>query len=174
MNTYTNKILVLGVGNLLLADEGIGVLVVEALRTRYSFPPHVELLDGGTLGLDLLYYLEGVDRLLIVDAVETGRPAGSVIRLADEQVPAFLARKVSPHQVGIPDMLFAAQLRDLYPQQIVLWGVQPAWLELGLDLSPPVAARLDFLVEAVCAELTAWGVESTSRAAPTTPSGTLP
>ena len=155
--------LVLGVGNLLLSDEGVGLRVVERLVTTYTLPEQVQVLDGGTLGLDLLYYLADedgrpVENLLIVDAVEMGKAAGTLLRLEGEEIPAFLSMKMSPHQIGIPDMLFAARLRDIYPHHVVLWGVQPGTLDVGLDLSPPVSAQVDVLVTHVLAELDRWGI----------------
>jgi hydrogenase maturation protease len=162
------KTLILGVGNLLLSDEGVGLRVVEQLAATYELPEEVQTLDGGTLGLDLLYYLEGanglpVENLLIVDAVEMGEEPGTLLRLEGDQVPSFLSIKISPHQVGIPDMLFAAKLKDLYPRNVVLWGVQPGTLETGLDLSPAVAAQVDVLVEKVVEELARWGDHITPR-----------
>lgn len=155
--TSTPTTLILGVGNLLASDEGVGIHVIQRLQAEYQFPEEVQLLDGGTLGMDLLFYLENVRNLLIIDAVETGQPPGTLIRLAGDEVPAFFSLKMSPHQVGVPDMLFAAKLRDLYPQEIVLWGVQPGSLEIGLELSPPVAAQLESLVARVMEELERWG-----------------
>ncbi len=152
--------LILGVGNLLLSDEGVGLRVLERLAATYDLPEGVQTLDGGTLGLDLLYYLEGVENLLIIDAVEMGKEPGTLLRLEGDEVPAFLSIKISPHQIGIPDMLFAAKLKDLYPRNVVLWGVQPAVLDAGLDLSPLVAARVDELAEKVVEELRRWGVEA--------------
>jgi hydrogenase maturation protease len=151
------KTLILGVGNLLLSDEGVGLRVVERLATIYDLPDGVQTLDGGTLGLDLLYYLEGVDNLLIVDAVEMGKGPGTLLRLEGEDVPAFLSIKMSPHQIGIPDMLFAAKLKEIYPRNVVLWGVQPEVLDTGLDLSATVAARVDVLVDKVVEQLIQWG-----------------
>jgi hydrogenase maturation protease len=153
----TAQTLVLGVGNLLLSDEGVGLRVVERLVTAYDIPDGVLTLDGGTLGLDLLYYLDGVENLLIVDAVEMGEKPGALVRLEGDEVPSFLSVKMSPHQIGVPDMLFAAKLRDLYPRNVVLWGVQPGSLEVGLELSPPVAAQVDVLVENILGELLRWG-----------------
>ncbi len=153
-----SKTLILGVGNLLLSDEGAGIQVIERLQERYALPAEVQVLDGGTLGMDLLYYLEGVDCLLIVDAVETDGPPGALLRLAGDEVPAFLSVKISPHQVGIPDMLFAAKLKGCAPPDIVLWGVQPGSLDIGLELSPPVAAQVDPLVEKLCEELARRGM----------------
>jgi hydrogenase maturation protease len=145
------------VGNLLLSDEGAGLRVVEQLVTTHDLPEDVMALDGGTLGLDLLHYLEGVDNLLIVDAVEMGEDPGMLIRMEGDEIPSFLSVKMSPHQVGIPDMLFAAKLRDLYPRNVVLWGVQPGSLKIGLDLSPPVADQVPVLVDHLLGELARWG-----------------
>ncbi len=154
---------ILGVGNLLLSDEGVGLRVVERLVTTYTLPEEVQVLDGGTLGLDLLHYLEGadgrpVDNLLIVDAVEMGKEPGTLIRMEGDEVPSFLSVKISPHQVGIPDMLFAAKLRDIYPRHVVLWGIQPGTLDVGLDLSPRVGAQVDVVVAKVLEELSRWGI----------------
>jgi hydrogenase maturation protease len=152
------KTLVLGVGNLLLSDDGVGVHTIRRLQEVAQLSEEVQVLDGGTMGLDLLYYLEGVSHLLIVDAVETGGPPGTLTRIAGEQVPAYLSLKMSPHEIGLPDMLFAAKLRDLYPEEVVVWGVQPETVEVGLDLSPSVAAQMDVLVEKIIEELTQWGI----------------
>ena len=150
--------LVLGIGNLVMSDDGIGVRVVQQLAVRYRFPAGVRILDGGTLGLDLLPQLEGVERLLVVDAVETGREPGSLVRLAGEDVPIVLETKVSPHQMGLKDLLAVAMLQGFAPREMVLLGVQPALLEMGMELSPPVAAQQETLVRKVLAELTGWGV----------------
>ncbi len=157
------KTLVLGLGNVLLSDEGVGVHVVRLLQERYRFPPDVEILDGGTLGLDLLPYVEETDRLLIVDAVQMDAPPGTVARLEGDQIPAALNLKYSLHQMGLTDLLAAASLRGRYPPEVVLWGVQPASLEVGLDLSPTVAAQIEVLLANVLAELQRWGIVPTRR-----------
>lgn len=152
-----SRTLVLGVGNILLQDEGVGVRVVEHLKEHYNFPEEVQVLDGGTMGLDLLYYLEGADRLLVIDAVDATRPPGTLLRLADGEIPTFLGRKLSPHQIGLADLLSVAGLRDLTPHQVVLVGVQPASLETGLNLSPTIRAQLPSIVEIVLKEVRNWG-----------------
>ncbi len=119
------KTLVLGLGNILLRDEGVGVRVIERLQALYDFPPEVQVLDGGTMALDLLPYVEDSARLLVIDALEMGAAPGTIARLEGNEVPAFLSIKISPHQMGLADILAAARLRDLYPQELVLWGVQP-------------------------------------------------
>ena len=156
LNQPSVKTLVLGVGNLLLSDEGVGVRVAERLVANYDLPEEVQTLDGGTLGLDLLYYLDGVENLLIVDAAETGQSPGGLLRLEGDEVPAFLSAHLSPHEIGVPDMLFAAKLKGVYPRNVVLWGVQPASLEIGLELSPDVQAQVDGLVSKLVEQLEQW------------------
>jgi hydrogenase maturation protease len=107
--------------------------------------------------MNLIYYLEGVARLLIIDALDLDAPPGTLARLEGSEVPTYFSVKMSPHEIGIPDMLAAARLRDLYPAEVVVWGVQPGKMEVGLDLSPPVAAQLDNLVDNIFAELARWG-----------------
>ncbi len=145
------KKLVLGVGNLLLTDEGIGIHAIQRILGENRLgekrlDEDLEIIDGGTAGLALLYYLEGVDKLVIIDAVETGGPPGTIVRLAGDRIPAYMALKVSPHEITLPDFLAAAQLRDLYPKEVIVWGMQPRSLEVGVELSPDVEARLDTLV----------------------------
>jgi len=158
------KTLVLGLGNILLSDEGVGVRVVERLQARYVFPGDVQVLDGGTLGLDLLPYVEKADRLLVVDAVEIGAEPGTLIRLEGEGIPSVFGPKLSPHQVGFADLLDAARLTDCLPEERVLWGLQPRSLQVGLDLSPAVDAQVELLVENVLTELCRWGAVPTMRA----------
>jgi hydrogenase maturation protease len=156
MSLPVTTTLVLGVGNLLLSDEGVGLRVVERLAATHELPASVQVLDGGTLGMDLLYYLEGIDNLLVIDAVETGAEPGTLVRLENDEVPAFLSVKISPHQIGVPDMLFAAKLKEMYPRNVVLLGIQPADLSVGLELSPEVARQVDVLVGQVVDQLTVW------------------
>lgn len=150
------QFLVLGLGNILLHDEGIGVRVIERLRTRYTFPDNVIVLDGGTLGLDLLAYIEETSHIVIVDAVNAGKEPGTLVRLVNDEIPAFLGPKVSPHQVGLQDLLALARLRGHFPEEVILWGVQTAHLEPGLDLSPKVAAQIEPLCLRVIEELARW------------------
>jgi hydrogenase maturation protease len=146
------KHLILGVGNLLLTDEGLGIHAVRKLLDLAGLPEDVEIVDGGTAGLGLLYYLEGVERLVIIDAVDSGNPPGTMVRLSGDQIPAYMAMKLSPHEITLPDFLAAAKLRDLYPQEVIVWGIQPESLEVGVELSATLAARLDELVSNVVAE----------------------
>jgi len=141
-------------------DDAAGVLVVQALAATYDFPEELTLLDGGTLGLDILPYLEGVDRLLVVDAVETGDPPGTIIRMTGDDIPLALATKVSPHQMGLKDLLLVADLQGYAPREMVLWGVQPGSIEMDIELSPEVAQSLGNLQERVLEELENWGLKA--------------
>ncbi len=156
--------LVLGLGNILLGDEGVGVRVIERLLEQYRFPEGVRVMDGGTLGLDLLPYLEDASRLLVVDAVQARRPPGTLLRLSGNEIPVFLdASKVSAHQEGLQDLLAAASLKGYLPGEVVFWGVQIESLGVGLDLSPPVASQVDALVQKVLDELAQWDITPESR-----------
>lgn len=115
----------------------------------------MQLVDGGTL--ELLSYLEGSDRLLVLDAALTDGPPGTLLRIADA-VPAFLGMRTSPHEVGLADLLAVARLHESAPREVVVLGMQPEVLELGWDLSERVAAHLDILVDAAVAELRRWGI----------------
>ena len=152
-------ILVLGIGNLVMGDDGAGVRVVQELQKRYLFPPHVEIMDGGTLGLDLLPKLEGIGRLLVVDAVETGGEPGTVVRLLGEELPIALQTKVSPHQMGLKDLLAVAELTGHAPREMVLVGIQPASIGMDIELSPYVAEKLEEMIANVVTKLHEWDVE---------------
>lgn len=147
----TNTV-ILGVGNLLLTDDGVGIHAIQKLQADYELPAGVQVVDGGTCGLDLLQFLEGVDHLIIIDAARLGKAPGSIVRLEGDQVPAYLALKTSPHEIGLPELLFTARLTDIYPKRVVIFGVQPESIETHLGLTATVAARLDELVELAAVE----------------------
>lgn len=153
------RVLVLGIGNLVMSDDGAGVRVVQKLQREYRFPVGVEIMDGGTLGLDLLPKLEGVGRLIVVDAVETGGEPGSCVRLAGEELPIALETKVSPHQMGLKDLLSVAELLGHLPGEMVLVGVQPGSIEMDTELTAAVEEKIDELTAMVLLELDAWGVK---------------
>lgn len=150
--------LVLGIGNILLQDEGLGVHALERLIQDYCVPSAIQLVDGGVMGLDLLPYLEDLLTLLVIDAVQTGQPPGTLIRLEGDAIPATLALKMSMHQAGLQELLATSQLQGTSPSKVVLWGMEPANVDWGLDLSAPVAAGLDALVQAIVGELRDCGV----------------
>lgn len=162
------EILVLGIGNVLWADEGFGVRAVEALNARYRFDSRVRLLDGGTQGLYLLDYVKSAERVLVLDAIDFGLAPGTLRVFRDADVPAWGATKASMHQVGFQEVLALAQLAGRYPRSLALVGVQPAVLaDFGGSLSPVVRARLDAVVAAAAAILAAWGAPGEPRPAQT-------
>ena len=144
-------------------DDAAGVLVVQHLAEKFNFAEELTLLDGGTLGLDILPYLEGIDRLLVVDAVETGGLPGTIIRMTGDDIPLALATKVSPHQMGLKDLLLVADLQGHAPAEMVLWGVQPGSIEMDIELSPEVARGVEILKEKVLEELALWGITATPK-----------
>ena len=152
------NVLILGIGNILLHDEGVGVRAIEELEERFSFPPGVELVDGGTCGLELRDSMCGRDLLLLIDATRNGGPPGTAYRVEDDGVPAHFQTRISPHQLGISDLLATLALTDSLPTRMVLFGVEPADLSTGLGLSPAVAAGLEKVLEAVGEELTRQGL----------------
>ena len=164
------RILVLGLGNTLLQDEGVGVAallrVEHALTGNHAaeeggiLPDHITLLDGGVMGLELLAYIEAADAVLILDAVQTGAPPGTLVRLENHEIPAVVALKMSIHEVGLQETLAMCKFKGTLPGTIVLWGVVPAQLNLGLELSPVVTSQLEHLVNAALDELASWGVSA--------------
>lgn len=167
-NTMDHKVLVLGIGNVLWADEGFGVRAAEALAANYALPDCVSVMDGGTQGLYLLPHLEGVDTLIVFDAVDYGLPPGTLKIVRDEEVPAFMgAKKMSLHQTGFQDVIAAAELTGCRPQNLLLIGVQPAHLEdFGGGLTEKVAAMIPDALEVALRELVEMGFDILPRSEP--------
>jgi hydrogenase maturation protease len=165
---YASDILVLGIGNLLWADEGLGIRALEQLHEGWRFRPGVRLLDGGTQGLYLLPFVEQSRRLLILDAVDYGLAPGAIKVVRDGDVPAFMgAKKMSLHQTGFQEVLAVAGLRGWQPEAITLLGVQPEVLEdYGGSLSATVKARLPELETLALDCLRAWDAGPEPRSAP--------
>jgi hydrogenase maturation protease len=153
---------VIGLGNVVLSDDGLGVHAVRRLRHRYSLSERVELIEGGTAGLLLLPHIADARRVIIVDAIDTGAPAGTLVRLPGEDWASAFAIHVTPHDVGLRDLLGAAQLSGAWPRELVLHGAQPASTAIGTELSAPVAAALDPLVSAIFAQLAAWDASAST------------
>jgi len=153
------KIAVLGIGNILLKDEGVGVHAIEALREGYDLPENIQLIDGGTMGLDLLSFIEGKDKVLIVDAVDFKEKAGTIKTIEGDDIPAFLNTKFSVHQIGLPDMMFAANFMGIRPPDMCLIGIQPKEMDTGLEMSYDIKDKFQDLLATVSKKLSAWGVE---------------
>jgi len=154
------RILILGIGNLLWADEGFGVRCVELLNERYRFPDHVRLLDGGTQGLYLVPHVQEADVLLVFDAVDYGLEPGTLKVVEDGDVPKFMgAKQMSLHQTGFQEVLAMAEFTGSCPAQMRLIGVQPKTLEdFGGSLTPLVKARLEPALEIALDYLASLGV----------------
>ncbi|HAW59874.1 MAG TPA: Ni,Fe-hydrogenase maturation factor [Actinobacteria bacterium] len=146
------KIVVLGAGNILLRDEGIGVHVIREME-KMDLPPNVELLDGGTLGIDILNLIEGADKLVIVDAVKTEAETGAIFRFRPEDIKTVSkGYKTSLHQIDLFEALKIAKLMDQYPESIVI-GVQPGKIDWGLELSPELREKIPAIIDVVLEEI---------------------
>jgi hydrogenase maturation protease len=156
------NVTLLGLGSVLMQDEGVGVHAVKYIQEQYE-TPGLEIVDGGTCGLDLLPYIEKRDRLLVVDAVNFGEEPGYIGVLRNEEVPAFFGVKASLHHLGLTDVLATAQLLDIAPREICLIGIQPQNITLGLELSELIQEKLGILVEQIVKQLEAWGIGCRKR-----------
>ena len=162
-----STVLVLGIGNLLWADEGFGVRAVEVLHQRWCVPPQVSLVDGGTQGMYLLDHVCAAEHVLVFDAIDYQLPPGTLRVFRDDAVPVWADQKMSLHQATFQELLSLARLRGRFPSRITLVGVQPDVLDdLGGSLSPLVRSRLDEAVAIAVAELSRWGATPTPRTAP--------
>lgn len=163
-----DRIVVLGIGNVLWADEGFGVRCVEALQQRWSFAPQVQLIDGGTQGLYLIQHVQAARRLLILDAVDYGLAPGTLKLVENDEVPRFLgAKKMSLHQTGFQEVLMLSQLTGHYPEELLLIGCQPEELEdYGGSLRPSVRLALEDALALAVDRLRAWGAAPQPRPAP--------
>ena len=157
MNDGPSRAVVLGAGNPLLGDDGFGLAVLDELRRRWELPPDVELVDGGTWGMNLLPAIESADALIIVDAIDVGWPPGMPVELEREEIPRLLGVKLSAHQIDLRETLAVADLRGRLPWHSVAIGIQPLSLETGTLLSEPVARMVPQVAELVIARLTRWG-----------------
>lgn len=159
-------ILVIGLGNILMQDEGVGVRVAELLESRYHIPDEVEVIDGGTTGTELYQPMRGRERLIVTDCVNTGAPAGTLVRLADNEVPAFFTTKISNHQLGLSDLLGLLQMSGDQPKHVTIIGMVPYELNNTLGLSEATLGKIEEMLQKVVDELAAAGVTLTLRDQP--------
>ncbi len=161
------RTVVVGVGSSLMGDDGVGVAVVRLLAPLLDGVQGVELLDGGTWGMQLLPALESADRLLVVDAIHEGSPPGSIVHLEKVDLPRLLYHKVSPHQIDLREIFALMELRGTFPDQAVAIGVEPDTVVLHDGLSPKVTAALGEVVDSVLDQLRDWGHDVPTRRIPT-------
>jgi hydrogenase maturation protease len=120
-------------------------------------PDNVLVIDGGTSGMEMIEDLSNLDFLIVIDVVKTGAAPGTVVKIAGDEIPVFFRRKLSPHQIGLPDVLASLELLDAMPREIIVLGVEPISLELGMEMTATIAAKVPELVDMTVAELLARG-----------------
>jgi hydrogenase maturation protease len=156
-------IAVVGLGNLILSDEGVGVHVVRRLGEAYQAPDEVVMIDGGTSAIDLLDQLVDARHIIFVDAARTGGTPGSVVALEGARLPVWFRERMSPHQIGLADLLATLALMDHAPDSVTLIGIEPASMELGTELTPVVQAAAGEALAMVLAKLAALGCRAVER-----------
>ena len=155
---------VIGLGNMLMGDDGVGIAALERLRAEWELPPEVELVDGGTWGMNLLPLLECADRVVLLDAIQNGSAPGTITELEGQHVPRMLSIKLSPHQIDLREVLAVAMLRGTVPRELFAIGVEPHNLEMGLELSDVVDSAMPRLVTRVVQRLKSFGHRCSRRA----------
>jgi hydrogenase maturation protease len=148
-------ILVLGIGNTMLKDEGIGVRVAEKMM-EMSLPPEVEVMDGGIKGLDLLYYIEGRKKVIVVDAVKAGAPPGTLFRFTDNDLAAKKGIMRSAHGIDFSDVIAVARFTGTKPAEVIFLGVEPYDLSVSMELSPKIEEMVPVLINLVMKEIDAY------------------
>jgi hydrogenase maturation protease len=152
------RVIVLGLGNTLNRDEGLGVHALKALELSLGAASQVELIDGGVLGLNLLPLVEECSHLLLLDAVNVGQAPGTLVELSREQIPLYAGVKMSEHQITFQEVLGLANIRGKLPEHLHLIGAQPADLGIGVELSPEILALVPEMVARATPILREWGV----------------
>ena len=151
-----SKITILGIGNTLFSDEGVGIHLLPLLEEALKEVDQVEIIEGLTDGMRLLGPVEEAENLIIIDAINAGKEGGTIISLVGEEIPAYFGIKMSIHQLGFQEVLLAAKMRDRYPKQVVMFGMQPTSLELGVELTETNRQKLGELANAVIEQVHNW------------------
>ncbi len=151
------EIVVVGIGNTLMSDDGAGVFAIEELEAHYEISDNVELLDGGTKGLELLPFVEGKKKILFIDAVSFNARPGTVGELTKNEIPDYFATKLSVHQIALPDLIGAGKLLGTLPDEYHLIGIQPASIETGYGMTKMVRQGFGDLIVRVVEKLDEWG-----------------
>ena len=156
---FTAENTVLGIGNIILSDEGFGVRVVEYLEKNFTFPENVQLIDGGTLGVELTHFITGTQRLLIIDSIDGGAEPGKIFHLRDDEIKKHFAQKISAHEVGIQEVLTILELTNKKIPHIELIGAQPFSLEAGTKLTPQMSKLVPTFADKAVEILSSWGLK---------------
>lgn len=156
---------VVGLGNPLMGDDGLGLVALHELQEHWRFEPTVELVDGGTWGMTLLPLVESTDRILFLDAITLGAAPGTLIVLERDELPKFFGMKLSPHQVDLKEVLAVAELRGTLPPTVAAMGLQPHHVGMSTELSEVLRVGLPDLIDAVVERLGTWGHTATEHAA---------
>ena len=156
---FTAEVTVLGIGNIILSDEGFGVRVVEYLKNNYRFAQNVQLVDGGTLGVELTHFIIGTQKLLIIDSIDGGAEAGKIFHLKDAEILNHFTQKISAHEVGIQDILTMLEVTGKKIPCVELIGAQPYSLDAGINLTPPMQKLLPVFADKALEILTRWQVD---------------
>ena len=157
MSDIRGEALVIGLGNPLMGDDGLGLAALDRLRTQWELPAAVRLVDGGTWGMNLLPLIEDAESVVLIDAIDAGRSPGELVLLERDEVPCFLGLKLSPHQIDLREVIAPAAFRGRLPQRLVVIGLQPERVEMSAVLTPAVARHLGTVVTGVVSRLGDWG-----------------
>ncbi len=157
------KTAIVGIGNILMSDDGVGVFAVRELQNRYIFPESVRLIDGGTKSLELLPYIEQMQRVLFIDAVNFSKQPGYIGEVSGEEIPEYFSTKLSVHQIALPDLIGVGRLTGVLANELYLIGIQPLSVNTGYGLTEPVKAEFDRLLERVIEKLKQWNIHPEPR-----------
>jgi hydrogenase maturation protease len=156
MTNSEQRITILGIGNTLFSDEGVGIHLLPMLAEEFKDEENIEIIEGLTDGMRLLGPVEDAKNLIIIDAINAGKEPGTIITLTGDEIPAYFGIKMSIHQLGFQEVLLAAKMRERYPKRIVMFGMQPASLELGIELTAANREKLPDLAKAVIDQVHLW------------------
>lgn len=157
MSDRRGETLVIGLGNPIMGDDGLGLAALERLEREWRLPAGVRAVDGGTWGMRLLPLIEDGGAVLLLDAIDAGRTAGALIVLEGDELPRMFGHKLSPHQIDLREVLAIAELRGTVPPRLAAVGLQPARVEMSTSLSPEIVSGLGTMVGAAVARLAGWG-----------------
>jgi hydrogenase maturation protease len=157
-----SEVTILGIGNLLMGDEGVGIHALTTLQETYTFSPNINFIDGGTIGIDLIPYFEECKKMIIIDAVDSQEEPGFIVTLANEEIHYRFNTKLSLHHAGLSDVLSIIKLQEIEAPDMVLIGVQPEKVEMGLELSDTVGSKMEKVISIIINKLEEWGIESNS------------